>query len=354
MAYKLTLRDIKASEEIAAIAGTCTSSTQFISMINTAQRRLAKRGDFFGMIQTMRLCFRGCYPTWPRSVGTVISVRGCNLQSQIAVQNQFSNYPMNGGNGSDFGNYGGWYSYGGAYSDRYSTFGGNGVLADAGQACTYNDISGNTGKYIRYYVVRANDIGKTITLFGKKYGAQPLQEKVSDAWVNGVTLTAARPFVQSSELVTSIQSITREATEGMAYLYEYDPATDTMVDLAVFEPNETNPRYRRSLLQNYGNIYGNQLDANGLPCVRQLEALVKLEFIPVRNDRDFLLVDDVDALAFMVQAIKMEQANDQDEAEKLILKAVRELNFADRDKNPDNQSAVRVDATMAYNLHNPN
>jgi hypothetical protein len=347
--YKFTLQDAKASGALRAIAGTCTSNQQFVDRINESQERLAKRGDFFGMIQHMRLCFRGCNPTWPRSVGTIIQVRACSLQGQISVQNDFSNYPAIGTSG--------WYNYEGAWGDRYESFGGfasNSVLSDNGTACTYSDITGQGGKLIRYYVVKANDIGKKITLFGKQFGGQPLQEKVDGVWVDGLTLTAARPFVSSTVNVTHIQSITREATEGMAYLYEYDPATDLMRDLAVFEPNETNPRYRRSLLRNNGNLFGrNNVDVNGQPCKHTIEALVKLNFIPVKNDRDFLMVDDFYALKFMIQAIKMEEANDQEEAEKLILKAIRELNFGDRDKNPDGQIPVRTDFTMASTLRNP-
>jgi hypothetical protein len=72
---------------------------------------------------------------------------------------------------------------------------------------------------------------------------------------------------------------------------------------------------------------------------------VKLEFVPVSNDRDFLLIDNFDAIKFMIQAIKFEEANDDQNAEIKITKAIRELNMESSDKNPDEQTAIRVSLT---------
>src|ERR1035437_2484499 len=119
-----------------------------------------------------------------------------------------------------------WYRYIGAH-DHHSDFHSDVVLEDAGTAPCYNDVSGTSGKLIRYNVVQAADIGKKITLFGKRYGAQPLQENdpISGLLVNGLTISAANPYGTDATMVTQIDAITREATVGMAYLYEYDPVT---------------------------------------------------------------------------------------------------------------------------------
>jgi len=58
MAYRYTLLDAKNSGALKAISGVVSSSTQFVDYINEAQRRLMKRGDFFGMVQTMKLLFQ--------------------------------------------------------------------------------------------------------------------------------------------------------------------------------------------------------------------------------------------------------------------------------------------------------
>lgn len=302
-----------------------------------------KRGDFYGLVQNMRLCFRGCRPVLPRYVGTVIAAKGCG--GEIQIQNQWGGFPSPDRSL--------WYSWLGAWARPFNDFCGNLYLDDHGTAPTYNDITGNNGKQIRYYIVKGNDVGKKITIYGKQFGGQPLQEKDSTGkWIDGITLTAALPFVSTSVLVTEIDSIVRDETEGMTYLYQYDASSNNLIDLAAFEPNETNPRYRRFNFKNWNQ--NNKLDQNGNPCVNQIEALVKLAFIPLKNERDFLLIDDFDALAFAIQSIKASQANDVQGAEAFMAQAIRELNFYDRDKNPDNQTPVRMRVTMSRQvIRNP-
>jgi hypothetical protein len=166
-----------------------------------------------------------------------------------------------------------------------------------------------------------------------------LQTLTDGAWVNGVTVTAANPIGQTTALVTKIDSVVREATEGMAYLYEYDPSTTKLRMLASYEPNETNPSYRHMRMPaiNCAPYYTDANDAK----YWQFEALVKLQYIPVANDNDFLLIDSLDALALAIQAIKAEEANDDDLAEKKWFKAIQDLNFELRDKSPSDQFVVR-------------
>ena len=333
---EFTLVDARNSGPLKAIAGTCSSSNQFRDYINEAIRRLLKRGDWYGSTQVVEFCLTGCYITWPRWVGTILGVRfGCHGPGQV-----FSN----------------WYKFVGPHH-RHNDFRSDVVLEDAGTAPCYNEISatdaGNPqGKLIRYNVVKSTDLGKTITLFGKQFGAQPLQEQDSNQiWQPGLTITAANPYGTNATMVTKIDAVLRQATDGMAYLYEYDPVTQVVRNLANYEPNETNPRYRRSRISNFGGAFGH-CDSNGI-CWHKVEVIVKLQFIPVVNDRDFLLIDDFDALKFMIQAIRAEEALDTQTAEGLILKAVRELNFRDRDKLPDESTPIRVDAIQGGRIRNP-
>jgi hypothetical protein len=319
MPFTLQLADAKNDETIKNISSNCPNSAAFIALVNTAIRRLLKRGDWYGTTQVVEFCTRGCEITWPNWAGTIEGVR---------FQHDKPGHVFNN-----------WYRFTGAHH-VHSEWRSDVVLEDAGTAPCYNDITGTTGKQIRYNVVKLADIGKKITIYGKKYGGQPLQEQnpVTGQWIDGLTITAASPYGTDATLVTQIDSVTREATSGMAYLYSYDPTTTDVVDLAQYQPNETNPRYRRSCIHNAPH---GRPDANGI-CWRRIEALIKLEFIPLVNDRDFLLIDDFDALAFMIQAIKAEQAQDNPTAEAFILKAIRELNFRDRDKFPDQTTPIQV------------
>ncbi len=337
MPYKYQLSDAKADLGLKSISNVCSSSAQFIQYVNEAQRRLLRRGEWFDTNQVFKFCVSGCIIAWPRWVGTVIGVRYSNcLYSQPSQL--FNSH---------------WSYVGPHWSTGILT--ANAVIEDANPGPCANEINGTTGKLLRYYVVKQSDVGKTMTVFGAAYGGQPLQEQVNGVWKDGITLTAGMPYGTNPTYVTNITAITRDATDGMAYLFQYDPTANALRDLAAFEPSDTNPRIRRSrIISRPVSILQPGNSSTTSPCWTNLEAMVKLEFIPVVHDRDFLLIDNFDALKFMIQAIKCEEANDDQGAEIKVIKAIRELNFDLRSKNPTDQTPVRVDAIMSQGrMRNP-
>jgi hypothetical protein len=327
MPFRFQLSDARNDLGIKSISGVCGSSAQLAQYVNEAQRRLMRRGNWYDTEWVVSFCVSGNIIAWPRWVGSVNGIRfGKGRPGQLFNNN---------------------YSFVGPHL-RHSGFHCDTVIEDANMGPCANEVSGTAGKLIRYYVVNPADVGKTITLYGSQYGAQPLQDSTGAA---GLSLTAANPYGASTTLVTRIDSVVRQATIGMAYLYEFDPTANTLRDLAAFEPGETNPRIRRSIIHNkpYNR---DQADANGI-CWTTMEALIKLEFIPVVNDRDFLMIDNLDAIKFMIQAIKAEEANDEQTAELKISKAIRELNFDLRDKNGDDQMPIRVNSVLGSRIRNP-
>jgi hypothetical protein len=282
-AYRYQLQDSKSDIGIRNVSSTCSNTAEFADLINRVTRRLMKRGSWWGLEQVVKLCVYGCDIVWPRYVATVLGLRTC--AGQMDIRNN-------------------WYKILGPtchVNDWYSNL----QMFDVGTAPTFSAISGNTGKLLRYHIVNVNDYGKTITFYGKQYGGQLLQETLSDgSVVDGLTLVASSPINQTTVLVTQINQVTRQATVGPAYVYEYDPATTLLRMLAAYEPNETNPQYRRSRIQNFTALPANT-DSNGVRS-NTVEALVKLEYFPVVNDRDFLLIDDFDSLALGNQALKFD------------------------------------------------
>jgi len=114
-----------------------------------------------------------------------------------------------------------------------------------------------------------------------------------------------------------------------------------MIDLAVYQPSETNPRYRQSVVSGYGNKC---LTASG-ECVGQLEALVKLAFIPVVADSDFLIIDNFDALAYQIQSNRYARAGDVAKKQEYQAMAIQELNAELRTNFPNNETVVSVQVT---------
>lgn len=331
MAYIYQLNDARNSVALRNVAAVKVESEQFTALINEAQRRLARRGEWYGLTQTAKFMFQGQTVTWPRYVGTVIAARTCQGQ-EVEPRNR-------------------WFSFTGAFPGPSAQFGANLTLEDAGQRCTLNDITGEgEGQYIRLYIEKAADVGKKVKIYGRAYGNQPLMEKVDGVWQAGITLTTTTaPYVQTAVKIIQIDSIIKDQMEGLSRLYEYDTTSATMRLIALFEPNETNPTYRSSIVR------GAACENCGTdPRYNVLNVLVKLAFVPATAATDFLMIDNFDALKMGIQAIKAEEAGDNNSAEAFWIKAIRELNFDERDKVPDSMTSVYLDATMCGRLENPN
>lgn len=317
-AYTKQLVDAQNDIGIRNVSQVCNNTAQFIAQVNDVTERLLKRGNWFDTEQLGKFCFTGCHLVFPRFVGTILGARFCSADD------------------TDIKN--GWYALFGRLNGK--AWNTQTAMRDDGLSPTHNDVSGNTGKYLRYYVTKAQDANKNITIYGKQYGGQPLQHVEDGAWKMGIVLTSQSPYAQSSQLVTSIESIVREPTQGMAYLYEFDPNTQLLRDLAVFEPGETHPRRRRMKVKNFQQCPCST-NENG-QSVRTMEVMYKLAFVPVVNPTDFLLISDFAALKFGIQALKLEEANDDAHAEAKWAKAIAELNYGSRDKLPDDQFMVHV------------
>lgn len=354
-AYTKTLQDARNDLSLKQVSGVCSSSDEFTALVNEVEESLAHRGGWFDLEQRITFRIRGCRLVWPHFVGTVLGVRMCD-GGLATMSNQWFSF-LNGGRGGNWRNaYGfngplglnGFGNYGGYGVGAYGGFSGTGkngvVIEDDGTRPTYNEIPNQTGCLIRYNVVNKNDYGKTITIFGKQYGGQPLQEDDGTGnTINGLTLTAQKPYAQSSQFITNIESITREETEGMAYLYAYDPSLDIQYDLSVFQPQETNPRYRCSRIINslgFGNN-GNGNRQKG-ECASSIEALVKVLLFPVKNDRDFLPLSNFRALKLGFQAVQLEQSNNDNLAVAKWLEAVAELNREQGEKQPARNAPIRI------------
>ena len=116
---------------------------------------------------------------------------------------------------------------------------------------------------------------------------------------------------------------------------------DLLRDLAVYEPTETHPAYRQSVIHNFCNLPSSCSESDGVT-YRTIEVLIKLNLIEAVNDEDFLAIGNFDAVAMAIRAIRYEEEGDNGKAEEFILKAVREMAFEDRNKMPPRQATVRV------------
>jgi hypothetical protein len=113
--------------------------------------------------------------------------------------------------------------------------------------------------------------------------------------------------------------------------------------MAHYEPGETDPMYRHSTIRGgCGARSARTCSSADGSQTRKVEILAKLQFIPVVVDTDTVQIDNIAALKLMIQAIRLEEAgNDQEAAGKQIL-AIKELNRQLRNKLPLDQIPIDV------------
>lgn len=321
----LTLAAVRSSS-IANIAGVCVTSSAFLGQLNEAVSRLMDAGDWWNTVVKARLCVQRDCIAWPRWVGTVLAINFCNQNRPI--QNRWFDFmPITA---SDCMLSGRWKS--------------NVTVVDDGLTPVFNNVACGESHALRAYVRLQADAGKTITFFGKDENGQEVMTK--DAlgnWMQGETVALAAPYVQTTTQFREVERVIRDQTTGPVDVYQYDATQNLLLDMAHYEPTETNPMYRHSTIRGgCGSRSARTCYSADGSKARKVEILAKLQFIPVVVDTDTVQIDNVPALKLMIQAIRLEEAgNDQEAASKQLL-AIKELNRQLRNKLPLDQIPIEV------------
>jgi hypothetical protein len=120
------------------------------------------------------------------------------------------------------------------------------------------------------------------------------------------------PFVDSVNQYSSVTAILKDDTYGPIQFFQVDPTTAAEGALSSMEPSEGSALYRRYMVNGIPNV-NLCCTGPGQPVV--ITANVRLDFIPVQNENDFLTLPNVPALIEEAQAIryrKMDGGANQD------------------------------------------
>jgi hypothetical protein len=317
----LSLREVRESGAL-NIAGVCPTSKEFTRLVNEATSRIMRRGDWSGTVLPIYVCVRAGCVVFPRYVLNVRKMNQCC--SMVPIRNNWYEFMPNDSMWRR-NSYDSWADF---------SYAGGPRCAMVGQTQTpvFQDILGE-GRLLQAHIRYQNDIGKTMRVFGVDNNGQALMEKVDGVWVQGITLTFATPYVRSEIFVRSIERVLKDETEGPVNLYAYNADNDVLEEIAQYDGAETNPSYSKYKLGNWPRP--------GC-CTFPITALVKLRYVPAKNPDDLVLIDNLDALKDMMQAVKLREAGDISGSAQFELSAIRELNLQLDDENPLDQIPIRM------------
>lgn len=312
-----TLTWAEAKPSIKRVIGTCSDAVA-LELANEAQERLLNREvDPVGAWQRLRVCVGSCCTlVWPRQVLQIKAWWLCDQPGQYV---------------SEWWETHGWWSGGWGLATPDSSMGL--TMVDTGTRCCFNNVVSTTTAPRKIQVVaqNASDNGKFITLRYLDSNGSRVYTSIDGVVQEGERLALSTTGTLTSNNVfnAGLYHVVKAVTNYPVRVYEYDPATNTQTNLlALYEPSETTPIYRASMLPGLSN-YSSCCSScsTDTDCVNNKVVTIacRLQHVPVVVDNDPFILGNLAALKLMVKSIKMEEQHELAMAATYAGMAAREI-----------------------------
>jgi hypothetical protein len=277
-----------------------SSDARVLDYINRGcERLLYDAGKSVDTLVRYTVCVEDSCIVWPRDIETIEAWGQCSCPGD--VRNLF--YEFVG------------YGPGLMSPDN----GSSSQLIDRGNVVAFRDVVG-TGKKLAIYADGTEASTPTYVIL-RYYdsNANKVYRDYAGTTIEGerITIPSAGTYAYSlSEVLPGgLYEVIKPVTKKPIRLYEYDVAAATYRALAYYEPDETLPTYRRSLIP--------CLAVTGDCTTQRVTVLAKRRFIPATGDDSVLIISHADAVRLACQAIKKEEDVGIAEAEPLWQMAIR-------------------------------
>jgi len=310
MSARLTL-----SQVVGPVAQTLNlnqSSQKVIYYINRSSEELLNIGRWVGTTIKYRICADQGFITWPREIETIEAMRVNGAPATL--NNQWYQFLDYGGGCWKDGIAGGW-------GNGYAPYArGNGI--DEREAISFADVCGRGNpKKLKVYGTAQEAAGARILLqFYDGQGNYVRSNDPTEGWVDGefVAINSTTPQT-TINAVTSWVGVQKPLTNGVVRITELDTVTGLERLLAVYEPSETNPSYRRTFVQGW-------CGTQSVPRCASIEVIASQRYIPAISPRDYVSLTSLAAYVWKSKAIYMAENNNLQEGAVYDLKAETVLN----------------------------
>lgn len=200
-------------------------------------------------------------------------------------------------------------------------------------APTFVDL-GPAPQFVRAFATDPTDLDKRVLMQGTDNNGNTIYSQDFLQRATGQFGNLSNPFFQWPMLFNSITGIQKDITNGPIQIFQVDPNTGAQVLLVTMQPSETTAWYRRYFFHHLPFNCCTAIGPN--PCVSPpspqnvvVNAIVKLEFIPVQFDTDYCLIQNLEALKQEAMAVRYSTMDSAQSKQLEALKhkdAVRYLN----------------------------
>ena len=276
--------------------GICQADPVVANWCNDAQQRLmidptAPEEGWWGGTATLNLTVQvqlhSAYVVTPREVARLTNIAVCD--QPIALRNKFYEYLR----------------FGPGLQPKKCGTGWCNSLLSAYERDTVPTLAPllATPQKLRFYPSDTRDTALRVLPQGLDQNGKVIltTDPSSGLSAPGEYISLAFPFSDSLNQWSRITGLLKDETYGPVQCFQVDPTTGDEVLLTSMEPNEGTANYRRYLVNGIPN--------KNLCCQQQgkplqITAEARLDFIPVVNENDFLLVQNVPALIEEVLSIR--------------------------------------------------
>lgn len=342
--YRPTLSNFRAQWPDEAM-GKCQADPAVVAYCNDAQQRLMMDplapdegwwGGWVTMVLTGVRNGNHSYVTTPREVARLIVMDVCSRP--ISIRNGFYEY-LHFGTGLEPKP-----CRGIGCGHTFQTF-------ERDNVPTLVDLL-PTAQTIRIYPTDARDSGLRVLVQGLDANGQVVLTTDPGTGVSapGEYLPLSFPFVDSTNTFTKITGIQKDETFGNIQIFQVDPVSGGENQLSTMEPNEQSANYRRYLLSNIPALHA---CCSTTPNV-QITAQARLDFIPVANETDYLMIQNVPALIEEAQSIRwsrMDSPNASEKSQEHHVRALQLLNGQLDQNEGKTSTSVKVPIFGSNRLH---
>lgn len=284
---RLRLYDVRASR-MPQVVGLCADNVPAIAgYVNSAQRRL---------LMCKECCDEGWWGTWaeivfnvsrsnpyitlPREIARIESLNVCDRP--VMIQSQFF---------------------------EYLSFGNGRLPKQSGNACEGGGLEGaftrnnavtfiemtNAPQHLVAYATDSRDYNKRVLFQGLDADSVVITSTDVDHQVQGQYVNLEATPAQTPQTFLQINGIQKDITFGIVRIYQHDPVTGEEVLLLTMQPDEQVASYRRYYLNDLPRgCCANPLSTDDTEV--QVTAIAKLDLIPVVNDTDYTLIQNLEAI----------------------------------------------------------
>lgn len=295
---KLILSQIK-SPCAKMLPGMTAGDARLVDYINEACERLLWKGKWPSCYGSFTIAASNGRIVWPRQIETI--ERWANNNTPGAVQNDWYE----------------WIETGFGLRDEQCGYDGL-TLIDQGTDCVFANVSVVPGAILKLKSSVTTDTGSDKVLIqGFDHLGNWVRTLSGGVYVDGeyVALNGTS-YVSTTTQFSRVTGIQKPETDGFVSLWEVDPATGFLNRLGYYEPTETVPSYRVSLVPG--------VNPDCTPVF--VNVMAKLRFIRAAVGTDYVLPPNLAAIKLMIAAIYKEENNLLQEAVGYEASALRVLN----------------------------